>query len=447
MEKEDDRKSEKPMECEESKAVDSNSGACSSSQILPKRTLKNDDSNVYGELVVLGYNGSDIPGDIKKRRSKFVLCSGPEPNGVKVSTCYSADDPNVATALSDDKKYCVKYDLLGGKSFVTEYISDETTDMFQIGRSTGPSVDLVVFDTIPGYKRKKRNVKPPQATVSRFACRIIIDRSPVNRKVRIFCGAFDSSRNLSLGKKGTTWMYNGEPDGATTNGVLVMHPKSSYTSGRPAELWYEVSVGGEVFSQGMVRYQQNFLIPDTENSNELIDGSLIHFNGAVLLWRTTEGLKHSPNKKYLEMLAESLNGPRIDSSSTSSEASVKSSADSAGNKQSFVFIDCGHVENLPKTRHYTKNSMMGECSECKKRGMMMKLIMGLEPNIYIDHGAAICALNPCGHLCSERTMKYWIQIPIPRGTDEFFAFCPFCATPIEGDPGYTILKPNTRPQS
>ena len=44
-------------------------------------------------------------------------------------------------------------------------------------------------------------------------------------KVQIFAAGFDSSRNIFLGEKATKWQKkNGECDGLTTNGVLIIHP-------------------------------------------------------------------------------------------------------------------------------------------------------------------------------------------------------------------------------
>lgn len=68
--------------------------------------------------------------------------------------------------------------------------------IFQIGRSSEAPIDFVVMDTIPGDKSGDNKVV--QSTISRFACRIIAERS--NPKVaRIYAAGFDSSRNIFLG--------------------------------------------------------------------------------------------------------------------------------------------------------------------------------------------------------------------------------------------------------
>lgn len=63
-----------------------------------------------------------------------------------------------------------------------------------------------------------------QSTISRFACRILIDRHPPFT-ARIFAAGFDSSKNIFLGEKATKWEQDNSIDGLTTNGVLLMHPK------------------------------------------------------------------------------------------------------------------------------------------------------------------------------------------------------------------------------
>jgi pellino len=51
------------------------------------------------------------------------------------------------------------------------------------------------MDTLPG---DKKDAKVMQSTISRFACRILVDRHDSYR-ARIFAAGFDSSRNIFLG--------------------------------------------------------------------------------------------------------------------------------------------------------------------------------------------------------------------------------------------------------
>lgn len=51
------------------------------------------------------------------------------------------------------------------------------------------------MDTLPGDQKES---KVMQSTISRFACRILVDRSE-GTKARIYAAGFDSSRNIFLG--------------------------------------------------------------------------------------------------------------------------------------------------------------------------------------------------------------------------------------------------------
>jgi len=66
----------------------------------------------------------------------------------------------------------------------------------QVGRSSESAIDFVILDTIPADKRG--TYKVPRITVSRFACRIVCDRSSPH-VAQVFASGFDSSRNMFLG--------------------------------------------------------------------------------------------------------------------------------------------------------------------------------------------------------------------------------------------------------
>lgn len=67
----------------------------------------------------------------------------------------------------------------------------------QVGRSTESPIDFVVTDTISGSQNNDET-QITQSTISRFACRIVCDRSPPYT-ARIFAAGFDSSKNIFLG--------------------------------------------------------------------------------------------------------------------------------------------------------------------------------------------------------------------------------------------------------
>lgn len=92
--------------------------------------------------------------------------------------------------------YSVTYCSEKGYGSVVEYKQNNKTDMFQIGRSTDPIIDFIVVDTIPGCK-DDIDKKLTQSTISRFACRLIVERGTPNR-ARICAGAFDTQRRIFL---------------------------------------------------------------------------------------------------------------------------------------------------------------------------------------------------------------------------------------------------------
>ena len=69
--------------------------------------------------------------------------------------------------------------------------------MFQIGRSSESPIDFVVMDTVPGDQRSENSVVT-QSTISRFACRILVERDPPYT-ARIYAAGFDSAKNIFLG--------------------------------------------------------------------------------------------------------------------------------------------------------------------------------------------------------------------------------------------------------
>ncbi len=75
--------------------------------------------------------------------------------------------------------------------------------MFQIGRSTESAIDFNVLDTqIPKIRpstasdQEKQN--SGQSTISRYACRIVVDRK-YPYTARIYAAGFDSSKRIFLG--------------------------------------------------------------------------------------------------------------------------------------------------------------------------------------------------------------------------------------------------------
>ncbi|XP_074087103.1 E3 ubiquitin-protein ligase pellino homolog 3 isoform X4 [Macrotis lagotis] len=279
----------------------------------------------YGELIVLGYNGSLASGDKGRRRSRLALSRRPQANGVKPDVVHHISTPLVSKALSNRGQHSISYTLSRSHSVIVEYTHDNDTDMFQIGRSTENMIDFVVTDTTPGGVAGEGPAA--QSTISRYACRVICERWPPYT-ARIYAAGFDASSNIFLGEeaapelgfeeqqefkweRAAKWRTpDGLMDGLTTNGVLVMHPAGGFSEGSLPGVWREISVCGNVYTLRDSRSaQQRGKLVENE-SNVLRDGSLIDLCGATLLWRTPAGLLRAPTLKQLEAQRQEANAAR-----------------------------------------------------------------------------------------------------------------------------------------
>ena len=189
--------------------------------------------DAYGELVVLGFNGIRPqhwlihPASTAKRDlcTKYRLRRRKDPNGVVPSNViYGLSEAGNSNPAADRirhaKTHSISYKKSKTEVFVEEYLTDLHTDMFQVGRSTDKPIDFTVRDYWPqknnppsasiakegSYdfselnptcdignsadfaKDKRENFT--ESTISRFACRIIANRTrPFQPK--IFAAGFD----------------------------------------------------------------------------------------------------------------------------------------------------------------------------------------------------------------------------------------------------------------
>ncbi|KAL6481898.1 hypothetical protein MHYP_G00099780 [Metynnis hypsauchen] len=290
----------------------------------------------YGELIVLGCNGSLPGGDRGRRRSRFSLFQRPTANGVKPSTTHTCS-PQAAKVISKNSQHSVSYTLSWSEMVVVEYTDDNETDMFQIGRSTETPIDIVVTETAGG-RHGNSPMRPLQSTVSRFACRIVCDRTPPYT-ARVYAAGFDCSRNIFLGEKAAKWRtFDGQMDGLTTNGVLLMQP----TRGSKPAVWREISVCGNVFTLRDTTSPQDRGKQVKDEAPVLLDGSLIDLCGVTLLWRSVEGLSRSPTAGHLEALRLRLNAARPQCPVLLSTLAFPS-LDGPRPRRPWVYLTCGHV--------------------------------------------------------------------------------------------------------
>ncbi|XP_045429762.1 E3 ubiquitin-protein ligase pellino homolog 3 isoform X4 [Pipistrellus kuhlii] len=356
----------------------------------------------YGELIVLGcceeggeeteaqrgevtglrahscYNGCLSSGDKGRRRSRLALNRRPHANGVKPDVMHHISTPLISKALSNRGQHSISYTLSRSHSVIVEYTHDSDTDMFQIGRSTENMIDFVVTDTSPGGGVAEG--PSPQSTISRYACRILCDRRPPYT-ARLYAAGFDASSNIFLGVE--------------------------------------------------------------NESNELQDGSLIDLCGATLLWRTPAGLLRAPTPKQLEAQRQEANAARpqcpvgLSTLAFPSPARGRSAPDK---QQPWVYVRCGHVHGYHGWGcRRERGPQERECPLCRLVGPYVPLWLGQEAGLCLDPGPPSHAFAPCGHVCSEKTARYWAQTPLPHGTHAFHAACPFCGAWLTGELGCVRL--------
>ncbi|KAL1242979.1 Protein pellino [Trichinella spiralis] len=383
----------------------------------------------YGELIVLGYNGLNAMMKNRACRSKFELLKRDTPNGIAKSRHYVVG--NARHYQQKKRLHSVMYTLNRHEMVVVEYVPDNKTDMFQIGRSSEEQIDFTVMDTWLGRSFLNSGIRngdnPPQSTISRYACRILIHRKPPY-EARVYAAGFDSCRNIFLGERATKWRKeSGELDGLTTNGILILHPQKSPESSLYA--WYEVSVDGDLFALRPTRSTPHRGEKVETQSNVLQDGTLIDLCGATLLYRTAYGLSESPTSAELDSILNQLNAGRPQcpvNLNTLIIPKQKSVLPDSPEKQPYVYLTCGHVQGYHSWGH-SSETLMHICPICKTESSdIVQLCMGMEPAFHLDSGKLDHAFIPCGHMASSKTVRYWSRIPLPHGTSSFHPVCPFC---------------------
>uniref|UniRef100_A0A8C6GF44 E3 ubiquitin-protein ligase pellino homolog n=1 Tax=Mus spicilegus TaxID=10103 RepID=A0A8C6GF44_MUSSI len=372
-----------------------------------EETLAGEEPIKYGELIVLGYNGCLASGDKGRRRSRLALSRRPHANGVKPDVMHHISTPLVS----------------------------------KIGRSTENMIDFVVTDTSPGGGATEG--PSAQSTISRYACRILCDRRPPYT-ARIYAAGFDASSNIFLGERAAKWRTpDGLMDGLTTNGVLVMHPAGGFSEDSAPGVWREISVCGNVYTLRDSRSaQQRGKLVENE-SNVLQDGSLIDLCGATLLWRTPAGLLRAPTVKQLEAQRQEANAARPQCPvglSTLAFPSPARGRTAPDKQQPWVYVRCGHVHGYHGWGcRRERGPQERECPLCRLVGPYVPLWLGQEAGLCLDPGPPSHAFAPCGHVCSEKTARYWAQTPLPHGTHAFHAACPFCGAWLTGELGCVRL--------
>ncbi|MCJ8748202.1 hypothetical protein PDJAM_G00161990 [Pangasius djambal] len=415
----------------------------------------------YGELIVLGCNGTFPGGNRGRRKSRFSLYRRERANGVKPGTVHIGHSPEAAKVISNNSQHSVSYTLSDAETVVVEYIDDNETDMFQIGRCTESPIDIVVANPA-GCSHSNGHSDSYQSTISRFACRIVCERSPPYT-ARVYAAGFDCSRNIFLGEKAAKWRsFGGQMDGLTTNGVLVMRPKGEFSGSSEPGVWREISVCGNVHTLRVTRAAQSKGQQVMDESQVLVDGSVIDLCGVTLLWRAAAALSRSPGPEHLEELRVKLNAARPHCPVLLHTLAFPSLDDPESHqpRQPWAYLCCGHVHGFHPWRgrgtavkheeekeENEEDVMKGaregdkerECPLCRARGLYVPLTLGRESRLCVDAGPPSHAFVPCGHVCSEATAVYWSKTPLPCGASSFYPACPFCLKQLACDRPYVRL--------
>ncbi|CAF0741960.1 unnamed protein product [Rotaria sp. Silwood1] len=394
------------------------------------------------------YNGQIPNGDHERRKSKFQLRQRLQANGLKAQRQHICKNLDEVQKLTQADFHSISYTLSRNQTVVVQYAHDEDSDMFQIGRSSESQIDFIVTDTVPETKIID-DMNAVQSTISRYACRIVVLRHPPYT-ARIYAAGFDSSKNIFLGEKSIKWKNNrNEMDGVTTNGILLMHIDGDQfnINSKPTK-WKEVSVCGSVFDLGEGRLKFNYQTASPSNTDNILkDGTLIDLCGATLLWRSVEGLKNTPTRRFLEFELDELNSKKPQCPVGLNTLVIKTSnfsSISSNFSNPYVYVSCGHVHGNHQWGVINDNNHLRECPLCRTVSSLIPITPGLESSFYVipnndNETTTSHALHPCGHMTSQSTALYWSKIKVPYGAKGLKAVCPFCSMALSDIKPYVRL--------
>ncbi|VUZ54765.1 unnamed protein product [Hymenolepis diminuta] len=182
----------------------------------------------YGRLILLGTNGAATRPEVTKNGNRCLeLYQRSTANGVSPGPISFVPDSTKSEVVTNPSRHAVSYTFNRTNTVVVEYVPDPNIDLFQIGRYKSPIIDFHIGDvpsptersspTTNGnssflersrasiffgmFDRASPTPKKPVgslSTVSRFACRIDIDRRPPHA-ARIYAAGFDTRNNIFLG--------------------------------------------------------------------------------------------------------------------------------------------------------------------------------------------------------------------------------------------------------
>ncbi|VDM19041.1 unnamed protein product, partial [Hydatigera taeniaeformis] len=409
-------------------------------------------------------------------------------------------------------RHAVSFTFNRTNTVVVEYVPDPNTDLFQIGRYKSPIIDFHIGDVASPTEDRSTNRSSPflyrgrgrfflgmfdrpsfspkkpmgaLSTVSRFACRIDIDRRPPH-KARIYAAGFDMRNNIFLGENACKWRHSDIMDGFTTNGVRILRPSQWLKRGETGDallylmpnfdalfyssLWREVSVCGNVYKLHSTMFVPGETDRVKDEDNVLEDGTLIDLCGAILIWRSADGLKNGLTLTDISEMVNILNQlhiqcpvylktlhfkgfgtPRVPSKhfyhamSGQDFPSSSISATFGGGSQPHVYLNCGHVHGYhdwqPNDRQSSSERDKRTCPLCRQTSQFVRISIGEEVGFFVDRGAPSHCFNPCGHIASEATVRFWSTLKLPvTSQTPMVPKCPFCFHVVEGPPVRLIFQ-------
>ncbi len=112
-------------------------------------------------------------------------------------------------------------------------------------------------------------------------------------------------------------------------------------------------------------------------------------------------------------------------------------SDTNEENRSYVFPACGHVHG------YHPSMLNKPCPLCRKMGPFVPIAFTFEPAVCDKKPTHV--FNPCGHIASLQTCRYWSEIPMfSRNLPSFDMnpICPFCATELVCNESNNITDDN-----
>ena len=432
----------------------------------------------YGQLVVLGYKEYRVEGStwhpVGSRNDKFALNRRKTANGIKKHQVYlsapATGRPLRSQFASHSVTMSVRSSAPNGAGSVMqqvtiEYVPDDTTDMFQLGRMVVPQNDFVVRG--PLHMDANGVLCGP---VSRYACRIVCSRLPPF-DCYIFAAGFNNERDIFLSEQAPKWRLSGGGGGGAVGSMEArrMDAANSQSAsasfggggggggGMPAAApprrdgsadnegwdalttfgvriwkpevgeWREVSVNGSIHEPRTQPSRQGGLL--AAEDSRLTNGTIIDLAGIQLLFESAPSMAQSARLQPADIMANfNARKPQcpVQMHTIRFEYDEAKRAALESDRKPFIFPACGHVHA------YAPELQRMPCPLCRKRGPFVELKLEWEPAI-CKHPPTV-AFNPCGHIVSLETAEHWARLALPDNAPpnaRYRPICPFCAKPLK----------------